>query len=188
MNWNKFFGGENGLNKTIIICIFILLIGIIPVYAANSSNTSYEKQLQANSQIHNTTYLINGLEKIHLLLSHNQQLKEDITEIFSDMNKESVSRNDPHYIIKNSKKKEAILKIVNSINQLNSNSNEIKSLINENDELKKEIKELEINETNLQEISSTKKQINSNNNQIKSLINQNEDLMKEIENIMKIYN
>lgn len=99
------------------------------------------------------------------------------------MNKEHIPRDrDPKTEIENSIKTQ----YVNSVNQINKNSDHIKSLINQNASLKNEIKNLEeIHETVKQGINSTKKEINNNNSEIESLINQNKELMEKIQNMDK---
>ncbi|MEN6552584.1 MAG: hypothetical protein ABFC34_06810 [Methanobacterium sp.] len=73
---------------------------------------------------------------------------------------------------------------INSVNQINNNSTHIESLIKKNNNLKKEINNLEaVYETTNQKINSTKSEINSNSSEIESLINQNKELMEKIQNI-----
>ncbi|HML04584.1 MAG TPA: hypothetical protein VK426_02320 [Methanobacterium sp.] len=113
---------------------------------------------------------------LHSLFIQNNQLKEDIKEMCSDMSKERIIT-DPRVEIEKSVEKETRVQLLNSIHQLNSNSSKIMSLIQKNNELRKEIqKSEEINEATT--IISTK--IHANNTEIKSLISQNKDLIKEI--------
>ena len=175
------------MKKTALICLFILL-GALPVFAADSSSVIHEKQLQTkDSQVshQNDASIIGSLKKLHSLFTQNEHLKKDIAKICSDMNKELVPRNrNPKTEIENARKNEIKTQYINSINQINDNSNQIKSLINQNDSFKKEIKNLEeIHETVQQGINSTKNEINSNSAEIKSLINQNNELMEKIQNI-----
>lgn len=103
------------------------------------------------------------------------------------MNKENIPRNrNPITEIENSKKNEIKTKYVNSVNQINDNSDQIKSLINQNNSLKIEIKNLEeIHETVKHGINSTKDEINNNSAEIESLINQNKELTEKIQNMDK---
>ena len=106
--------------------------------------------------------------------------------MYSDMNKELIKRNNPREEIMKSIKKETRMRILSSIDQINSNSSEIESLTSQNDNLKKEIQKLEkINETATKKIISTENQINNNSSEIKSLISKNKDLMKDLKNIDK---
>jgi chromosome segregation ATPase len=174
------------LEKPALICLFILLIGTLPVLAANSDNTNHEKQLQRNDQQSsqsNVQIIKSSLKKIGSFLTQND-LKEDIKEICSDMNKELVIKNNPRSKIERSVRNQIIAHYIDSINQINNNSSQIKSLINQNEDLKKEIKNLEeTHETVQQGINSTKNKINSNSSEIKSLIDQNNELTEKIQNM-----
>jgi len=112
---------------------------------------------------------------LHSLFIQNDQLKEDIKEMCSDMSKERIIT-DPRVEIEKSVEKETRVQLLNSINLLNSNNSKIRSLIRKNNGLKREIqKSDEINETTIISIK-----IHANNTEIKSLISQNKDLIKEI--------
>jgi len=155
----------------------------MPVFATNSANVTHEKQLPTYSeiQLQNTTKILNeSMKGLHSVFIQNNFLKEDIKEMCSDMNKERVIRNDIQTEIEKLRDKKTRVDILSSINQINSNSSKIKSLINQNEQLKKEIQELE-EKNEKQEIASTKNQIIKNSSEISVLINQNKDLIKEID-------
>lgn len=81
-------------------------------------------------------------------------------------------------------KNEIKTQYINSVSQINDNSTQIESLINQNSSLNEKIKNLqEVHETAKQEINSTKNEINNNNSEIESLIDQNKELMEKIQNI-----
>jgi len=168
------------------MCLFIL-VGTLPVFAANSTSINHEqlqtKHPQTSNQ--NDSTIITGFKKIHSLFTQNEDLQKGIEKIYDDLNKEHTPRNrDPRTEIKNSMKNEIKTQYINSVNQINNNSTQIESLIKKNNTLKKEINNLEaVYETTNQKINSTKSEINSNSSEIESLINQNKELMEKIQNI-----
>ena len=168
------------------MCLLIL-VGTLPVFAANSTSINHE-QLHTKhppTSHQNTTTIVTGLKKIHSLFTQNKDLQKDVEKIYDDLNKEHTPRNrDPKTEIENSMKNEIKTQYINSVNQINNNSIQIKSLINKNNNLKKEISNLEaVHKTINQEINSTKSKINNNSSEIESLINQNKELMEKIQNI-----
>ena len=165
----------------------LMLVGTLPVFAANSTSISHEQLQTKHPQSQNNSTIVTGLKKIHSLFTQNEDLQKDIEKIYDDMNKEHTPRNrDPRTEIKNSMKNEIKTQYINSINQINNNSGQIESLIKKNSNLKEEIISLEtVHEATKQKINSTKNEINSNSSEIESLINQNKELMEKIQNISK---
>lgn len=165
----------------------LTLVGTLPVFAANSTSINHEqlqtKHPQTSNQ--NNSTIVTGLKKIHSLFTQNEELQKDVEKIYDDLNKEHTPRNrDPRTEIKNSMKNEIKTQYINSVSQINDNSTQIESLINQNSTLNEKIKNLqEVHKTTKQEISSTKNEINNNNSEIESLIDQNKELMEKIQNI-----
>lgn len=165
----------------------LTLVGTLPIFAANSTSINHgqlhTKHPQTSHQNNNT--IVTGLKKIHSLFTQNEDLQKDVEKIYDDLNKEHTPRNrDPKTEIENSMKNEIKIQYINSINQINNNSIQIKSLINKNNNLKEEISNLEaVHKTIKQEINSTKIKINNNSSEIESLINQNKELMEKIQTI-----
>ncbi len=165
----------------------LTLVGTLPVFAANSTSINHEqlqtKHPQTSNQ--NNSTIVTGLKKIHSLFTQNEELQKDVEKIYDDLNKEHTPRNrDPRTEIKNSMKNEIKTQYINSVSQINDNSTQIESLINQNSTLNEKIKNLqEVHKTTKQEISSTKNEINNNNSEIESLIDQNKELMEKMQNI-----
>lgn len=165
----------------------LTLVGTLPVFAANSTSINHEqlqtKHPQTSNQ--NNSTIVTGLKKIHSLFTQNEELQKDVEKIYDDLNKEHTPRNrDPRTEIKNSMKNEIKTQYINSVSQINDNSTQIESLINQNSTLNEKIKNLqEVHKTTKQEINSTKNEINNNNSEIESLIDQNKELMEKMQNI-----
>ena len=165
----------------------LTLVGTLPVFAANSTSINHE-QLQTKhptTSNQNNSTIVTGLKKIHSLFTQNEDLQKDVEKIYDDLNKEHTPRNrDPKTEIENSMKNEIKTQYINSVNQINDNSTQIESLINQNSSLNEKMNNLqEVHETAKQGINSTKSEINNNNSEIKSLIDQNKELMEKIQNI-----
>jgi len=123
------------MKKVASLCIFIMLIGAVPVFAADPTNTNVQQLQSKNPQVYQEimnikTQIKNNLDKIKTLFIQNKNFRHDIQKLKAENNQTKVSQE-----IKSIK------------TEIKNNIAEMRSLLGQNKNLKKEIQTLEKNQT-----------------------------------------
>ena len=124
------------MKKAALLCVFVMLIGAVPAFAADPNNTNVQQLKSKNPQIYHEimnikNQITSNLDKIKASFIQNKNLRHDIQNLRKSGNNQTVVSTE----IKSIK------------NQIKNNLTEIKSLFSQNKNLRKEIQNIRKNQT-----------------------------------------
>ena len=124
------------MKKAALLCIFVMLIGAVPAFAADPTNTNVQQLKSKNPQIYQEIMNIknqikSNLDKIKALFIQNKNFRHDIQNLRKSGNNQTVVNTE----IKSIK------------TEIKNNITEIKSLFGQNKNLRKEIQNIRKNQT-----------------------------------------